>query len=289
MSPSNQQTSTTCPVHGPVHCCNTQYNPGRTGIACALQPVNSIVHVPPMYPQHVGTASVSPSAAPVISSPKLVWSLLYTASNTASSAISDNPWSRTPVLYYDSPCNPPALDDLGDVSLRSNSLATEGNAFQTHNLDDHTSCFPLSSEPRYTAPDPELTYSPSSYSSLSQWQDLVISQPPLSHPQEPYLIPIPNRPSAPPVICRWLYNGRRCGHETTLGEYKQHWKLNHFPECRDALIQCRWQDCDYHKRGDPSIRVMLRGCMWRHIHEVHLGHRRSTYTTTATLTSLCYI
>ncbi|KAG2126842.1 hypothetical protein DEU56DRAFT_982875 [Suillus clintonianus] len=114
----------------------------QTGIACTLQSLNSIGHAPPMSPQHVGTASAMPSAVPVISSPN---------------AISDNPWSRTPILYHDSPYNLPALDDLGDASLRSGSLATGGNEFQIHNLDDHTFYFPISSESQDAVPDNDHT------------------------------------------------------------------------------------------------------------------------------------
>lgn len=116
----------------------------------------------------------------------------------------------------------------------------------------------------------------SSYNHLSQQQNLVIL-PPSSRQQEPYPIITHNNPSSPLIVCRWLYYDRCCGHEaTSKTELNRHWKITHRLECQDAWIQCLWEGCDYHRRGDPSVRVMRRSCVWRHIHEVHLGHRRST-------------
>ncbi|KAG1749539.1 hypothetical protein EDB19DRAFT_146804 [Suillus lakei] len=81
-----------------------------------------------------------------------------------------------------------------------------------------------------------------------------------------------NQPS--PLLCWWVHNNARCGHEGTLEDLKQHWHDSHLPECPGAMIQCQWECCDYHKRGNPSINVMLRSSVWRHISEVHLMHRR---------------
>lgn len=82
-----------------------------------------------------------------------------------------------------------------------------------------------------------------------------------------------NQPS--PLLCRWVYNDVPCGYEGTLEDLKQHWHDNHLPGYPGAMIQCQWKHCNYHKRGDPSINVMCRSSVWRHISEVHLMHRRN--------------
>ncbi|KAG1726260.1 uncharacterized protein EDB91DRAFT_1254402 [Suillus paluster] len=97
-------------------------------------------------------------------------------------------------------------------------------------------------------------------------------QPPTSHPHS---IPFQSHPSSPLLLsCRWLRDDVPCEFAGTLEELKVHCKTAHFSGPPNAQIECRWEACEYHKRDDPAVRVMRRGCMWRHTREVHLGMKR---------------
>ncbi|KAG2049464.1 hypothetical protein BDR06DRAFT_961416, partial [Suillus hirtellus] len=82
-----------------------------------------------------------------------------------------------------------------------------------------------------------------------------------------------NQPS--PLLCRWVHDDTPCGYEGTLEDLRQHWYDDHLPEFPGAMIQCQWERCDYHRRGDRLMNVMRRSSVWRHISEVHLMHRRN--------------
>ncbi|KAG1722331.1 uncharacterized protein EDB91DRAFT_214400 [Suillus paluster] len=240
----------------------------------ALETLNPNGHTSLVPSRHFGTAPEMPFADPMISSPNAV------------SWTSDSP---STVLYYHdgSLCNPPTLDGLGGFE-RSGSPAMGSNysssyTSQTQNLNDHTSDALVS--PQYTIansdnPEPDmLTYDPSSYNGFHQWPNFFTaqlpsqSQPPAS--QTPSIL-VQKHTSYPFFVCYWLRGDTRCGYEGTVEQLRQHCQRSHLRECRDACIQCRWEGCEYHTRGDPSIHVMRRDCMWRHINEVHLNHRRTT-------------
>ncbi|KAG2073234.1 hypothetical protein BDR04DRAFT_1095094 [Suillus decipiens] len=85
-----------------------------------------------------------------------------------------------------------------------------------------------------------------------------------------------SHPSTHLLSCRWL-NGdavTHCEFTGTLGALRLHCKTIHFTGSNDAQIECRWEGCEYYKRDDPTVRVMRRGCLWRHILEVHLRMKR---------------
>ncbi|KAG1736941.1 uncharacterized protein EDB91DRAFT_1141813, partial [Suillus paluster] len=181
---------------------------------------------------------------PRISSPTLVCSFcpLHTSNAMTSATLwtsaSDNPWGRTDVLSHGF-----------SQYIMPNSYNPEPD-IPPHDISEHTS----------------LSH---------QRQNFVIPQSPPSQSQLPTdSCPI-KHPSSFPPTCLWLRNDDTCcRHKGTEDELKQHWHLIHLPQCQGASIACCWEGCNYRKRGHPSICVMLRGCMWRHIREVHLGHRR---------------
>lgn len=85
-----------------------------------------------------------------------------------------------------------------------------------------------------------------------------------------------SHPSPPLLSCRWL-NGDAvtyCGFTGTLGELRLHCKAIHFTGSSVSQIECHWEGCDYCKRNDPTVRVMRRSCVWRHICEIHLKLKR---------------
>ncbi|KAG2076557.1 hypothetical protein BDR04DRAFT_1089710 [Suillus decipiens] len=106
---------------------------------------------------------------------------------------------------------------------------------------------------------------------------LISTQPHASYGQpasdQSYSIPFHICPP-PPFLCRWLHDDIVCGFTGTLGELRAHYRKSHFAGLPNALVECRWEACEYHKRDDPTIHVMRRECMWRHIREVHLGMKR---------------
>ncbi|KAG0702790.1 hypothetical protein DFH29DRAFT_1068926 [Suillus ampliporus] len=96
---------------------------------------------------------------------------------------------------------------------------------------------------------------------------------------QPYSILLHGHPSDPFLpSCRWLrdHDGTLCGFTGTMEAFKAHCKTTHFAGPQNAQIECRWEACNYHKRDDPTVHVMRRGCMWRHTCEVHLGMKRGT-------------
>ncbi|KAG1832885.1 hypothetical protein DFJ58DRAFT_918135 [Suillus subalutaceus] len=62
----------------------------------------------------------------------------------------------------------------------------------------------------------------------------------------------------------------------TLEELKTHCKAIHFTGPTVVKIECRWEGCDYYKRNDPTVRVMRRDTIWRHIYETHLRLKRGS-------------
>lgn len=98
--------------------------------------------------------------------------------------------------------------------------------------------------------------------------------PPIAN--HPYSIPRRSHRSPLRLSCRWLCDDILCEFTGTLKELKAHCKTIHFSGPQNAQLQCRWEACDYHKRGHPTVHVMRRDCMWRHTCEVHLGMRRGT-------------
>ncbi|KAG1806229.1 hypothetical protein EV424DRAFT_1428274 [Suillus variegatus] len=78
------------------------------------------------------------------------------------------------------------------------------------------------------------------------------------------------------LLCRWVHNNAPCGYDGTLEDLKQHWYDDHLPGFPGAMIQCQWERCNYHRRGDRLMNVMRRCSVWRHISEVHLMYRRNS-------------
>ncbi|KAG1737077.1 uncharacterized protein EDB91DRAFT_488481 [Suillus paluster] len=114
-------------------------------------------------------------------------------------------------------------------------------------------------------------------------QTRFASQPHASHGgptcsnQPPTRQPDSDQPSSPLLIsCRWQRDVGTCGFTGTLQMLRAHCQTRHFIGPQNAQIACRWETCNYHKRSDPTVRVMRRDCMWRHTCEVHLGMKRST-------------
>ncbi|KAG1731823.1 uncharacterized protein EDB91DRAFT_1084915 [Suillus paluster] len=60
----------------------------------------------------------------------------------------------------------------------------------------------------------------------------------------------------------------------TLEEFKVHGKMCHFSVPGNAYIECLWDGCTYHKRGDPTVRAMWHDSIWCHTCEAHLGLKR---------------
>ncbi|KAG2347888.1 hypothetical protein BDR05DRAFT_957515 [Suillus weaverae] len=141
----------------------------------------------------------------------------------------------------------------------------------------------------HRSPPGVLLYNKPSY----QWQSaaippsgpLISTQPHASHsgnmyhPSDQPAISQPNSipfhsHSPLPLLCRWLHKDTVCGFTGTLEALKAHCKTSHFTGLPNALVECHWEACEYHKRDDPTIHVMRRDCMWRHTREVHLGMKR---------------
>ncbi|KAG1821557.1 uncharacterized protein BJ212DRAFT_904463 [Suillus subaureus] len=102
---------------------------------------------------------------------------------------------------------------------------------------------------------------------------------PSDHPpiaSQPYSTPLRSHSSPLLFSCRWLYDDALCKFLGTLDELKAHCRTNHFSGPPDAQIECLWEACTYHKRGDHTVHVMRRDCIWRHTCEVHLGVKRGT-------------
>jgi len=144
-----------------------------------------------------------------------------------------------------------------------------------------------------------------SRSGLPSWPPSFIDSPPLivessrcsagpghsghlCHPIQPptnLLYPIPNYSNShlyleehgkALISCLWLLNGAPCGFTGSLDRLKTHCASSHFAGRRDMQFKCQWEGCHYHKRDDPTVNVMRRDSMWRHVLEVHLGVKRGT-------------
>ncbi|KAG1829541.1 hypothetical protein DFJ58DRAFT_750677 [Suillus subalutaceus] len=83
---------------------------------------------------------------------------------------------------------------------------------------------------------------------------------------------------SPLLSCRWLNDDAvtHCEFIGTLEELKTHCKAIHFTGPTVVKIECRWEGCDYYKRNDPTVRVMRRDTIWRHIYETHLRLKRGS-------------
>lgn len=100
------------------------------------------------------------------------------------------------------------------------------------------------------------------------------NQPPV---YQPYSFPLHSHPSSS-LSCRWLNDDAvtHCGFTGTLEALKSHCKIIHFTGPKSVRIECHWEGCDYYKRSDPTVRVMLRDSIWRHTREVHLRLKRGS-------------
>lgn len=77
---------------------------------------------------------------------------------------------------------------------------------------------------------------------------------------EEYLIP-----------CCWRHDDNvPCKFRGSKGALKVH-ILDHLPGPQGADIICRWEGCDYFKRGQPTVNTMRRDSVWRHTLERHLN------------------
>lgn len=102
------------------------------------------------------------------------------------------------------------------------------------------------------------------------------NQPPIN---QPYPFPLHSHPSSPLLYCRWLNDDAvtHCGFTGTLEALKLHCRTIHFfTGPKIAQIECHWEGCDYYKHNDPTVRVMRRDCIWRHISEIHLRLKRGS-------------
>ncbi|KAG1731827.1 uncharacterized protein EDB91DRAFT_1153224 [Suillus paluster] len=94
---------------------------------------------------------------------------------------------------------------------------------------------------------------------------------------QPYLIPLQSHPSSPlHLSCRWVNDDILCEFTGTLEELRAHCQSDHFSGQKDAKIGCQWDGCNYRKRGNRTVHVMRRDCMWRHTREAHLRLKRGT-------------
>lgn len=205
----------------------------------------------------------------------------------------DSPSSRNPVSH-DSPHNSPTSRDLGAWSGVSHTAVERAywspHASRTfgpisHNSlmssqyngmtgSDTHSVIPMMANPNAVSWTPgnlrtAISHSPSQ--NVLYLHDIGGMNPSFQLPPAQSELPI-NQPS--PLLCRWVHNNAPCEYKGTLENLKRHWHNSHLPGCQGVEIRCQWEWCEYHKRGHPSINVMLRSSMWRHISEVHLMHRR---------------
>lgn len=101
---------------------------------------------------------------------------------------------------------------------------------------------------------------------------------PSEQPSYSWVIPssiTPHHHSSFPYTCLWLHDDTCCGFVTTLEGLKEHLNSAHFHGYQNTPIECRWEGCNSHRRGDPSRRAMRRDVIWRHIREIHLRFRRA--------------
>ncbi|KAG0691979.1 hypothetical protein DFH29DRAFT_973389 [Suillus ampliporus] len=217
---------------------------------------NTVGHTSPASSQYVVTVSDTHSAVPATSNPHSVpWS-------------SDNILNRT--VSHGFSRSSPTLDGLEGVSFCPSDSLSMGSdylssyASQTYALHCYSLFIMI------------LVYR------QNPWQDFVTPQPLPSQIQsltsQPLAssIPVQNNTSPPLFTCHWLHNNEVCGYEGTVKDLAGHCKCRHLAKRPGTLIKCIWEGCDYHRQGNPSINVMLRHSVWRHISDVHLGIRRST-------------
>ncbi|KAG1731822.1 uncharacterized protein EDB91DRAFT_1153200 [Suillus paluster] len=94
---------------------------------------------------------------------------------------------------------------------------------------------------------------------------------------QPYPIPLQSHPSSLlHLSCRWVNDDILCEFTGTLEELRAHCQSDHFSGQKDAKIGCQWDGCNYRKRGDRTVHVMRRDCIWRHTREAHLRLKRGT-------------
>ncbi|KAG2362442.1 hypothetical protein BDR07DRAFT_1031161 [Suillus spraguei] len=82
--------------------------------------------------------------------------------------------------------------------------------------------------------------------------------------------PLPSK-----IRCYWLdEDNTPCPFKGSFDDLKKHFKNSHLSGAQNSLGRCRWQDCQYQKRADPTVHDMRRDCVWRHVREKHLKIKR---------------
>lgn len=77
------------------------------------------------------------------------------------------------------------------------------------------------------------------------------------------------------LYCGWVCEDIPCTFATgNLQDFRAHCGTSHFAGPKEVPIACEWQNCNYTKRGDPTVRVMRRDSIWRHTCEKHLFMKR---------------
>lgn len=132
--------------------------------------------------------------------------------------------------------------------------------------------------PPFAAESSQFALLMQAHTSRGEQIGYLLNQPP-NHPSQPHSFLLHSHPSSPLVSCRWLSDDTvtRCGFTGTLRELKLHCATIHFTGPKIARIECHWEDCDYYKCKDSTVRAMRRDSVWRHICEIHLGLKRGSH------------
>ncbi|KAG0706349.1 hypothetical protein DFH29DRAFT_901947 [Suillus ampliporus] len=128
---------------------------------------------------------------------------------------------------------------------------------------------PLIIPPHVAAESPQTRFASQPRASHGGRICYCSNQPPMSQPDSDQLHSHP--PSPLLLSCRWRRDDGICGFTGTLRTLRAHCQTSHFIGPNIAQIACRWETCDYHKRGDLTVHVMRRNCMWLHTYEIHWG------------------
>ncbi|KAG1726269.1 uncharacterized protein EDB91DRAFT_1166498 [Suillus paluster] len=303
MPPSNLRSSTTYPNHGFAASHRTMSAPSSF-----LQTYNTVTSHPAQTNFSEPGMLAGPSALAILQ-PQSIYLAYPTTPNILTSDSNHGTWHNSPSLHSAQYYGPV----VGGNIIRHPSYPAMESSFSSSHTSQmqyphvHHSHPTFSSQ--YTNQDmpfvvyPEISTSRfSPYNELSQQShNSAIPQPgfPSELPQpmislpltaessqikpalhisdQPHSIPLHSPPSSPSLLsCRWLRDDTPCGFTGTLEALKVHCKISHFAGPPNAQIECRWEACYYHKRGDPTVRGIRRDCMWRHTSEVHLGMRRRT-------------
>ncbi|KAG1788661.1 uncharacterized protein HD556DRAFT_848616 [Suillus plorans] len=211
----------------------------------------------------LGGASIGHSSSPAIGSG-------YLAPRTSQKVYPNDPSSLS--SQYTITNNPPFVFDPNMPNSTFSPYNISPHQWQTHaapqpgplSLSLTPMILPLQAA--------EFTFVMQPHANYGEQIDHPLNQPTLN---QPFPFAPHSHPSSSLVSCQWTNDAAiHCEFIGTLEALKSHCKIVHLFGPSITQIECHWEGCDYHSRDDPTVRVMRRDCIWRHIREVHLRLKR---------------